>query len=224
MRQIAVIALLCLGPLFLTAPAWADGPSFDCAKAGTPVEKAICASGDLSALDRQIADEYKAAVSAGDTTITEQRAWLAQRDKICAPENTADCLRQVLLDRHASLSNPDKYEANADGSGAINGFNVDVIADETEREKRIVEFNDPSNPHHNRDSVVMSCEGEVLEVFAGRNVSYGAVCTIDRGGAKTKAIVCNDEMVGHYHTQDVADRKIGRKEIAGFIARNCISG
>ena len=211
--------------LTISGEAFAASPSFDCAKAATAVEKAICASGDLSALDQQIAEEYKTALSAGQTTVAEQRMWLARRDKACLPDNAVDCIRQVLLDRHAFLTgSPDKYTEGTGNSGSINDLSTDVIQDKAEREKRIAAFNDPPNSFHKKDSVVLGCEGDVMVVFAGRNQSYGALCTVNRNGAKTKAMVCNDEMVGHHHTEDVTDRKIGRKEIAGFIARNCVGG
>jgi uncharacterized protein len=41
------------------APAAGNGPSFDCAKASEPDEKAICADPKLAAIDRLIADAYK---------------------------------------------------------------------------------------------------------------------------------------------------------------------
>ena len=57
--------------------------SFDCAKAKTPVEKAICAQPTLSAADETIARLYnELIVVRGDNEdlAQEQRAWLAQRD------------------------------------------------------------------------------------------------------------------------------------------------
>jgi len=143
MRQIAVIALLCLGPHFLTlsTPAWAEGPSFDCAKASTPVEKAICASGDLSALDKQIADEYPAALSIGQAKVAEQRAWLVQRDKACAPDYATECLRRVLMGRHAFLtSKPDGYRLPTFRGHP--GFDCDKA--ETENEKAICSYQELS--------------------------------------------------------------------------------
>lgn len=109
LRQFAVIALFCLG---LSARAWSEAPSFDCTKASSQVEKAICASGDLSALDRQIAAEYATALSLGQITPAAQRAWLAKRNTVCAPGNSTDCLRQVLMERHAFLTQrPEGYES-----------------------------------------------------------------------------------------------------------------
>lgn len=61
-------------------------PSFDCTGARRPVEKAICSDPDLSRLDRQLDDAYKAALgkldSAGVARLRrEQRDFIAQRDK-----------------------------------------------------------------------------------------------------------------------------------------------
>lgn len=138
MRPIAIVAVLFLS---LPAPASADGPSFDCAKAVTPVEKAICASGDLSALDRQIAVEYPAALSTGQTNTAEQRAWLDQRDKACAPSYETDCLRHILMDRHAFLtSKPEGYKPTAVRGQP--GFDCDKI--ETENEKAICGYQELS--------------------------------------------------------------------------------
>jgi uncharacterized protein YecT (DUF1311 family) len=62
---------------------------FDCAKAGTVLEKLICGSRALAALDKALAETYGALrkkLSAADqeTLRAEQRAWLAGRDKACA--------------------------------------------------------------------------------------------------------------------------------------------
>jgi uncharacterized protein YecT (DUF1311 family) len=65
--------------------------SYDCTKAAKgAVEDAICHVEELAALDLQLGAAYKALIaklSAADreTLKTEQRAWLADRDKRCAP-------------------------------------------------------------------------------------------------------------------------------------------
>ena len=61
-------------------------PSFDCAKASTATEKAICSDVDLARLDRSLADAYAQAIApTGDgggvgRIKDEQRAWVAKRD------------------------------------------------------------------------------------------------------------------------------------------------
>jgi uncharacterized protein len=63
--------------------------SFDCRKAATAVERAICADRDLAEADRQLSSAYKTRVArAGDgreRLVAAQRAWLARRDGDCGP-------------------------------------------------------------------------------------------------------------------------------------------
>ena len=61
-------------------------PTFDCAAAKRAVEKAICSDPDLSRLDRQIDDAYKAALAKLDRKGVarlrrEQREFNVDRDK-----------------------------------------------------------------------------------------------------------------------------------------------
>src|SRR5215469_86009 len=63
-------------------------PSFDCAKAATPQERAICADPKLAALDSDLAKAYAAARAllsdTGKREVQEdQRAWLAWLPKMC---------------------------------------------------------------------------------------------------------------------------------------------
>jgi|GEM_PF-1844701 len=78
-----VLALV-LAALPALAPQAGAAPSFDCAKAGTAFEKAVCASETLSRYDREIAAAYAAALKtlAGDEAAltalkTVQRAYIA---------------------------------------------------------------------------------------------------------------------------------------------------
>jgi uncharacterized protein len=61
--------------------------SFDCRKAATPVERAICADRDLAEADRQLSSTYTTtAAHAGDARArlaSAQRAWLTRRDRDC---------------------------------------------------------------------------------------------------------------------------------------------
>lgn len=81
-----VFCAVLAGACVLTRPDMAQAaPSFDCAKARTKVEKAICASPALSALDRRIAAAYAAAMArldaAGQAALkTDQRLFLDVRD------------------------------------------------------------------------------------------------------------------------------------------------
>jgi uncharacterized protein len=73
----------------LANPAPANAPSFDCAKAVTATDKAVCADADLAARDRTVAQLFalvrKDAMGVGPSgELAAQRAWLVERDKECA--------------------------------------------------------------------------------------------------------------------------------------------
>jgi uncharacterized protein len=93
-----MIAAHLLGPgaLVLVAlaatPAFAQGPSYDCAKAQTPDEKAICADAKLSELDRLGAQGYRQARSSpgnAKKSVDAAKAFLAKR-RAC--DATTDCI------------------------------------------------------------------------------------------------------------------------------------
>ncbi|MEL6205268.1 MAG: peptidoglycan-binding protein [Pseudomonadota bacterium] len=83
----------------------AQGPSFDCAKAGNASELAICGDGGLSFLDRELSASYSAVrnrlSSAGRTQLaSDQRAWLADRNR-CG--SNVQCLRFAMEARIGQL-------------------------------------------------------------------------------------------------------------------------
>jgi uncharacterized protein YjbI with pentapeptide repeats len=67
-----------------TAPS--DAPSFDCARARSRAERAICAADayELRELDRSLSAIYRRAAAADPAVAARQRAWLAEREA-CAP-------------------------------------------------------------------------------------------------------------------------------------------
>jgi len=98
MRKTAGFALC-----FLFWPAAAQpGPSFDCAKSTTPIEKAICADSKLAAADRELATVYGALLAtlggaAKDHLASDQVRWISYRDA-CAGDPDS-CLPDRLQDR-----------------------------------------------------------------------------------------------------------------------------
>jgi len=83
-------------------------PSFDCAKAASPAETAICASQALAGYDRSIADAYRRALANADAGTRprleqEQHAWLATRDACKSDER---CLADSMTDRLGLLVQP----------------------------------------------------------------------------------------------------------------------
>lgn len=90
-----------------TAPT-AVKPSFDCARAGSRTEVAICGDAALSVLDAQLATLYAQELSRRgpqDARLlkVEQRKWISQRDK-CSGEPA--CLLNAYAQRIASITSP----------------------------------------------------------------------------------------------------------------------
>lgn len=80
----------------------AQAASFDCAKAGTLVEKAICSDAALSDLDSQLGRAYKATLAnstAPEPLKAEQKSWLAKRNQC---KDTA-CLVSAYQSRLSAL-------------------------------------------------------------------------------------------------------------------------
>jgi uncharacterized protein YecT (DUF1311 family) len=82
----------------------ADGPSFDCARVSAQVTRMICASAELAALDRRLAEHFRALQAQpgtdGAALRREEDAWLREVRNPCADEA---CVKQAYLARDAEL-------------------------------------------------------------------------------------------------------------------------
>lgn len=81
-KKIAVIALFAV----VTASQAKDGPSFDCSKASSDVERTICSNEQLAASDASVAANYRQLLqyrTGKDAKVfkDEQRAWLKRRNQ-----------------------------------------------------------------------------------------------------------------------------------------------
>src|SRR5574343_403540 len=100
-----MLALL-LAPAALSAARASTGPAFDCRKASSASEKAICASEELGRLDRQQQQAWKAMNSALQehpqhaALKQDQLAWLKTRDRCMA--DTA-CITEAYQGRLSQL-------------------------------------------------------------------------------------------------------------------------
>ena len=90
-----------------------EDPSFDCKKASTPVEHALCAGGNsgMGWLDQTMSDLYKAALAhAGaqaDALRASQRAWLLRRNQCTGSEGKImNCLLKSYDARYAEIAAP----------------------------------------------------------------------------------------------------------------------
>lgn len=105
-RLLAAAALLAA---VATAPALAQGgPSFDCARAATPVERTICKNPELAKADRDVAAAYAALNAklsgvAKDHLVKDQQRWAGNRNRACTGEDAATCLKSRYEGRLALL-------------------------------------------------------------------------------------------------------------------------
>jgi len=104
--MIPKIALSFLAAAALVGPVRAEiAPSFDCAKAQTPVENAICADEALAEEDHAIAVAFKSLIERSDAALadairSDQRTFIAVRDEAFGLGHIAEEQRQEgLLDR-----------------------------------------------------------------------------------------------------------------------------
>jgi uncharacterized protein YecT (DUF1311 family) len=74
--------------------------SFDCARARTSIELAICTSPTPRAFDVEVADAFTRLKKKGGGGVSkDQRAWLKFRDDACKAAADADCLAEVMRTR-----------------------------------------------------------------------------------------------------------------------------
>ncbi len=115
-------SILLLAGLLSSVGTPAVAASFDCQKASTSVERAICASPELSELDTTLGAHYSGAMAKlapdqRDALRSGQRAWLQTRNACTAePDKLAACLQPLLSQRVVEvgkLTQPDTAALDA---------------------------------------------------------------------------------------------------------------
>jgi uncharacterized protein len=103
MKTLNTLLLLGIGSAALGFSSLTQAASFDCAKAATPVEKAICTDGELSGLDEEMARLYKRAMQHGDAGEIKsgQKTWLKERNG-CGNDN--GCIKDQYNYRISDLA------------------------------------------------------------------------------------------------------------------------
>jgi uncharacterized protein len=98
MKNVTTMTIAALGvSLFATT---ATAASFNCHKASTPTEKAICGDKYLSQLDSKMGEIYKKA-SRHTNIKHEQRDWISHRNRNCSANE--DCLYDMTKARIGEL-------------------------------------------------------------------------------------------------------------------------
>jgi uncharacterized protein len=121
-RRLALLALL------PGVAAWAaDGPSFDCTRVSSQVNRMICASPELAARDRQLADHFNNMLGQpafdAATLKREEAHWL--RDVRDACEDAA-CIAQAYDARDAELLRRSRRAASPAADSETQAFVVDA--------------------------------------------------------------------------------------------------
>ena len=112
---------------FATMAQAATGPSFDCARVTSQVNRTICASPELSALDRQLADHYRVLLAqSGDEAQALQREEVKWLHEVRDPCPDAACIAQayavwdaVLVARSRRLAGAASAAVNAAPGAAV---------------------------------------------------------------------------------------------------------
>ncbi|SMC27317.1 Protein of unknown function [Andreprevotia lacus DSM 23236] len=121
---------LCLLPpllsacILLLAFAPARAASFDCAKAATATEKAICADGPLSQMDQDLAQVWRKALAIAPAPAVlkaAQRQWLRRRDE-CGAD--APCLLARYRERLAALAKASSIVETDLAGNRLEGLNA----------------------------------------------------------------------------------------------------
>jgi uncharacterized protein len=108
----AGMRLLLMAFVLLAAPAAfaQSGPSFNCAKASSAVERTICQDPELAKADRAMAEAYAALAAklsgpAKDNLEKEQVRWIGDRNRGCAADTDgiAPCLKRRYAARTTNL-------------------------------------------------------------------------------------------------------------------------
>ena len=98
----------CILPVLV--PSLVFAASFDCRKARSKVETAICADAELGALDETLAGVYKDSLAAHplpDYVRAKQREWL-KHNQVCDPKALVSCLKKNYATRIRELSGSSK--------------------------------------------------------------------------------------------------------------------
>lgn len=223
------VRVLCLAMLlagaFLTNHA--EAASFDCRKASTATEKLICADGNLSSLDEKLQKTYQAALTAVAPSdkkelIAEQRNWIRYTRDICSD---AACLGKVYAARIDLLSKTEGRIINEAECSIPEGKSCRSVLYYRDPSYRIASFN-KTLASNKRSARVIGCDRLIdLPVgFANSNDSYGGYCTVIDGATRSRVMICNDDMLGHFAIQPAKDGLDDDKKLIEFTNEHCFGG
>lgn len=189
--------------------------SFDCQRAGTRVEKLICADPLLGRLDSQLDTAYRIALRAGiaaekQAVAAAQKEWLQSvRDRcdsvdclVAAYSDRIRVLAVVKTDRAAAKYVVDRHELQAEVSSLENALHRSGVAGKLSRCDIAIRLIDP-NP-----------------LGSGRDVGYGAICSLN----EREVMLCDDTMAGKLTLKLEGFTGSSGRDLADFTQANCPPG
>jgi uncharacterized protein len=226
-RHTATVFLFVAGSPFLATPTQAA--SFDCAKAGSGVEKMICGDQALSALDSKQEIAYKGALAAarvaGDEAMLakEQRNWLRYTRALC---QDSACLKQAYASRIEVLARNETHIIDESSCETPTG-GKDCVAVVVKRDpnSRIASFNQELVDQNNPGKLV-GCTMllELPGMSTNSNASYGGNCVLEKGGSRSHVKICNDDMIGRFGMEPIDPGKEQSKHDLLDFANQCPGG
>ncbi|HEY1753569.1 MAG TPA: lysozyme inhibitor LprI family protein [Caulobacteraceae bacterium] len=182
----AAALLLLAAPRLGPAGGVAEAASFDCARAATASDRAICANPGLSALDGQLGTLFAQRVAADPALRQLQRGWIAARTAGCG--GAVGCLTsltsaQIAFLRSGAAQPPAALPHSA---GACSLTRITAVGTRLE--------NQPGSG------------SAVSEANGGSQVSYDQIPAIDAARAGDAALVCLVSIPRHCPPGDARGR------------------
>lgn len=201
--------------------AFAEEPSFDCGRATTSREHAVCGSAVLSALDRELAAAFSTRKSHlpepdRQRLVVEQRGWLKQAQDRCGSDEGSPqepCFAALYKTRIAELNGP------------ISVAGVTVVTDE-KQSKWYVDELQKSLASQSPQSRITSCDVVVrTNEDTGHDDIYGGSCMVSVDGKKEmRLVMCDDYMVNKFTTTNKYFYGASLDVIGTFLRTNCPAG
>jgi uncharacterized protein len=209
--------------MLLGSPAVAS--SFDCAKASSPAERLVCSNPELSALDSRMSEAYSNAIGAVEPAskprlVIEQRHWIRYVRDVC---DTVNCLRSAYGQRSDLLEKNSRVIFNEASCDIPTGKTCRSVVTYRDSAARIDSFNQ-SLKRTGEASIVVGCDHLIdLPVgFKDSNHTFGAFCTLQKGGVRSRVKICNDDMNGHFAVDAIANGSAD--ELRDFTDKRCYGG
>lgn len=183
--------------------------SFDCAKAKSKIEKAICADPKISQFDEDLNRYYTTAIEAlkdGASCLkSDERAWVKTvRDK-CGPKG--DCLRQAYLGRLATLD------------GLQPGMSAVKYVELTAAPSLIAAIPPETEPVPSHSKKTFEMSGHLVHE-AGDQDNMGYAVKPDKGAARAFVF---DMSIGNSANHQIVADAIAQEPTSRFMVRGTLA-